>query len=279
MNYLVLGSSGQVGSHLAEYLRKLGHTVIEFDNVKNCYDDLRWDGAVDRAMEQADFVFFLAFDVGGSLYLKTYQHTFDFVDNNTRLMLHTFNALRKCKKPFIFASSQMSNMTFSSYGTLKALGEYYTRTLNGLFVKFWNVYGIEHDPAKTHVITDFIQMALKNGQIKMRTDGTEERQFLYAEDCSKALYILSQQYNKIPRDAKLDITSFEWITVMLVAQIISQICNGAEIVSSINKDNVQQGQKNEPDKYLVNSDIWFPETSIKDGISKIIEYEKSSISV
>jgi hypothetical protein len=37
----------------------------------------------------------------------------------------------------------MSNMSYSPYGVLKNVGELYTKSLNGLIVKFWNVYGIE----------------------------------------------------------------------------------------------------------------------------------------
>ena len=51
----------------------------------------------------------------------------------------------------------MSNMTFSPYGILKNLGELYAKSLSGLIVKFWNVYGIEKNIEKAHVITDFIR--------------------------------------------------------------------------------------------------------------------------
>ena len=60
-------------------------------------------------------------------------------------MENTFTMVKKFKKPFLFASSQMSNMTYSNYGILKNLGEKYSQILDGLVVKFWNVYGIEHD--------------------------------------------------------------------------------------------------------------------------------------
>ena len=43
---------------------------------------------------------------------------------------------------------------------------------------------------KAHVITDFIRKGFETGVIDMMTDGTEERQFLYAEDCCKALKII-----------------------------------------------------------------------------------------
>ena len=70
-------------------------------------------------------------------------------------MKNTFGELRRTKTPFVFASSQMYNMD-NVYGTLKFLGEHYTRILGGLSVRFWNVYGPEEINEKSHVIPDFI---------------------------------------------------------------------------------------------------------------------------
>ena len=63
-------------------------------------------------------------------------------------MANAFGLIEKYKKPFVFASSQMSNMSYSPYGVLKRVGELYTKSLGGLIVKFWNVYGIEKDMTK-----------------------------------------------------------------------------------------------------------------------------------
>lgn len=275
MKCLVLGSSGQIGSALATHLKSQGHQVRHFDIARTAIEDLRVPGRIDNYMQEADFVFFLAFDVGGSTYLKTYQHTYQFIDNNVRLMRETFDALKRYNKPFIFASSQMSNMSFSSYGILKALGEFYTKTLGGLVVKFWNVYGVEHDPNKTHVITDFVQMALsKSKTIKMRTDGEEERQFLYAQDCSEALLTLADAYKIVPRDQPLHITTFKWIKIIDIAQVIATLVGNVTIVPGTDKDTVQQGQRNEPDPYILS--LWRPHTDITTGISEIIEYYKGN---
>src|SRR5580658_4289151 len=206
MTYLVLGSAGQIGSALCDFLRKAGHRVIEFDIASNPEEDLRVNTALlERQARLADFVFFLAFDVGGARYLKTYQHSYDFISNNVKIMNTSFEVLKKLNKPFIFASSQMANMTHSSYGVLKALGEFYTRVLNGLTVKFWNVYGIETDSRKFHAITDFVLKAQSEGCIKLLTTGVETRQFLYSEDCCAALYLLSEPslYRKISREENL----------------------------------------------------------------------------
>ena len=40
MNVAVLGSSGQIGAYLTEYLKKKGHFVREFDIVNDPHEDL-----------------------------------------------------------------------------------------------------------------------------------------------------------------------------------------------------------------------------------------------
>ena len=64
------------------------------------------------------------------------------------MLAGAFEYLNEYKTPFVFASSQMSSMSYSPYGVMKRVGELYTRSLGGLIVKFWNVYGIEKDMTK-----------------------------------------------------------------------------------------------------------------------------------
>lgn len=273
MKCLVVGSSGQIGSALCLYLKSQGHQVRHFDIARTAVEDLRIPGRIDNYMQEAEFVFFLAFNVGGSTFLKSFQNTYEFIDDNVRLMQVTFDALRRYKKPFIFMSTQMSNMNFSIYGTLKRIGEFYTHTLNGIVTKAWNVYGIETDPTKTHVITDFVKMAMDAGEIRMKTDGEDERQFLYADDCCEALLTLAEKYNEIPRDKELHITTFKWIKICNVAKIISQKCGNIPIIMGKETDTVQLGTRNEPDSYILS--LWQPKIDIEDGIEEIIKYYKS----
>ena len=163
-NILILGSEGQIGGHLQDYLKlKKKYNVIKFDLILGKKFDLRNfnNHLLEKQIKKSDFVFFLAFDVGGSRYLKKYQKTYNFLINNLLILSNVFRLLKKHKKKFVFASSQMSNMDFSPYGTLKRLGEDVTKSLNAVYVKFWNVYGIEKDLAKSHVITDFVLKGLK----------------------------------------------------------------------------------------------------------------------
>ena len=274
MNITILGSAGQIGAYLSDYLKDKGHHVSNVDIVNGVQFDLRVTPStvIENAIQYADFVFFLAFDVGGSRYLKKYQHTFEFVNNNTRMMANTFRLLGKYKKRFVFASSQMSNMSYSPYGVMKRVGELHTTALKGLTVKFWNVYGIEKDMEKAHVITDFIRKGFEDGQFEMMTDGTEERQFLYAEDCCEALETVMENYTDFKPEDPLHITSFRSETIKEVASIIKGCfaIDGnydIEIKPGLAKDSIQMDKRNEANNYILN--WWVPKTTIDVGIRKV----------
>ena len=274
MNITILGSAGQIGAYLTEYLRKKGYEVTEFDVVNGEDEDITTipNPKLMRAIRMTDFVFFLAFDVGGSRYLKKYQHTFEFINNNTRMMANTFSLLKRYNKRFVFASSQMSNMTYSPYGVMKRVGELHTTSLKGLTVKFWNVYGIEKDMEKAHVITDFIRRGFEEGQFEMLTDGTEERQFLYAEDCCEALETVMENYTDFKPEDPLHITSFRSETIKEVAAMIKGCfytdgMYDVEINPGLAKDSVQMDKRNEADNYILS--WWVPKTTIDKGIRKV----------
>ena len=279
MRITILGSSGQIGAYLTEYLRNKGHDVTEFDKSNASWQDMTMipNSSLRSAISQSDFVFFLAFDVGGSRYLKKYQHTFKFIDNNARMLAGAFEYLDEYKTPFVFASSQMSSMSYSPYGVMKRVGELYTKSLNGLIVKFWNVYGIEKDHDKAHVITDFIRKGFETGVIDMMTDGTEAREFLYAEDCCEALEKIMEEYSNLSSDDELHITTGVYTSILEIAQEIRKLFNDigkeVEVIPSEKKDEVQKDARNEPDSFI--RKIWQPKTSVKDGLKKVFEVMKN----
>ena len=276
----VLGSSGQIGAYLSEYLSKKGHIVREFDIVNGSHQDMTHipNTYLRNSIMESDFVFFLAFDVGGSRYLKKYQHTFDFVNNNTRLMANAFGLLQEYDKPFVFASSQMSNMSYSPYGTLKRVGELYTESLGGLIVKFWNVYGIEKDHDKAHVITDFIRKGFEEGDFEMMTDGEEVRQFLYAEDCCEGLEAVMKNYDEFYANDPLHITNFDYTSIREVAIIIENefklIGKPINILPGEASDSVQLDKRNEADRFI--EKYWSPKTDLETGIAKVFEAMKKN---
>jgi nucleoside-diphosphate-sugar epimerase len=269
----VLGSEGQIGSHLVKYLSKKRYTVNQFDVENNPYEDMTIipNPFLEAVIKNSDFVFFLAFDVGGSRYLKNYQHTFDFINNNSRLMVNTFELLKKYQKPFLFASTQMSNMKHSPYGVLKNIGELYSKSLGYFVVKFWNVYGIEKNFEKSHVITDLIRKGINYDEINLITDGEEEREFLYVEDCCESLETLMLNYENFNSDDEFHVTSFQSTKIIDIANIIknefAKVGKNVKVIPSKEKDIVQLNAKNKASDFITK--WWKPKTSIEDGINKI----------
>ena len=278
MKVTILGSGGQIGAYLTEYLRKKDYEVFEFDITNGEHQDMTHipNTYLRNAIMNSDFVFFLAFDVGGSRYLKKYQHTFKFINNNTRLMANVFGYLKDYNKPFVFASSQMSNMSYSPYGVMKRVGELYTKSLKGVIVKFWNVFGIEKDHDKAHVITDFIAKGFDTGVIDMMTDGTEEREFLYAEDCCEALETIMGCYDQFTCDDELHITTGVSTSILEIARniqvLFKNIGKEVKVTPASSKDEVQKDARNIPDPYI--KKWWQPKTDVVDGITKVFEEMK-----
>ena len=269
MKHLVLGSSGQIGAPLCEFIRSQGDEVTTFDIAENQDQDLRIynNKFLEKEISSADFVYFLAFDVGGSRYLEQNQDKSHFIMNNIQLMQNTFSKLESHSKPFLFASSQMADMKHSTYGGLKFIGERMTKSLGGTITRFWNVYGPERDLQKAHVITDFALKAMNEGKIQMITDGKETRQFLHAEDCSRALYMISKDPQKFS-GLSLDVTSFEWTSIKDIADVVSKICGNVPVISGTKEDTVQKLVDVPPSKEILTH--WSPQLTLEAGVRDVI---------
>jgi nucleoside-diphosphate-sugar epimerase len=273
---LILGSRGQIGSHLLNFLKKKNYKVYEFDLVNNNSEDLRINSnrKLLSYIKKTDFVFFLAFDVGGSVYLKKYQNSYSFLMNNISIMKNTFEVLYKEKKRFIFATSQMSNMIYSSYGVLKRIGEDITKSLGGISVRFWNVYGIEKDMEKSHVVTDFIIKALNKKKILMLTNGAEERDFLYADDCCHGLEIVMKKYDIFKNKNIIDLSYGKYTKIIKVAGIIKNLFKkkgiDIKVIGSKKVDQLQKNKKNTPNTYL--KKYWKPKFSLEQGIEEVFNF-------
>lgn len=286
--HLILGSSGQIGHSLCHLLNKFPQfgQYLEYDIAKNPKHDLRQPSEYLRyCIEEADYIYFLAFDVGGSRYLKERDGSFDFIHNNMAIMYQTFDILKDYPgKRLLFSSTQMSSMNHSVYGRLKSVGESYTLAYGGLVVKFWNIFGVEKDPNKFHVITDFIRSALQIGKINMMTDGSESRQFLHASCACLAMLelLMKDSYVQIEQRDNLHITSFQWTKIydlaLLIASIIEEkIGRKIEVNLGTQTDTVQNSILIQPNDYIKNhTEAWYRSplcTDLYAGIGDIVDYE------
>lgn len=260
MKILVLGSEGVIGSALCKHLDSIGHRVVHWDIKMGPEYDLTNITNVSKlkdSINSCDFIFFLAYDIGGAKFIS--NAGIDFINNNILIMLNTFNQLND--KKFIFASSTMYNMDHV-YGTLKKLGEEYTKKLNGLSVRFWNVYGPEKSSEKSHVIADMIHKYKIQGYINLMTSGDEQRQFLHADDCAKALTELINHYDDIIKTEKsVDITNFEWTNIKDLAKLICDDVRVTDITITTHD------RQNEPRPFILK--YWKPTITVEEGLASL----------
>ena len=128
MKFLVLGSSGMIGRKLCDYLLLKGHDVIGLDLKNGEDEDLRKldNEILIRHCNNCDFIFFLAFDVGGAKYLSSYQENYIFLENNSRIILETFKVLRLNSKKIIFTSLTKNKLEHKLFLSEKFILEKFT---------------------------------------------------------------------------------------------------------------------------------------------------------
>lgn len=274
---LVLGSEGLIGTALCENLKKSGHKLTRIDlKLGLDINDESIKYYIEDHVKTCDFVYFLAFDVGGANYLSKYEHTYKFISNNIKMMERIFELIGKYNKKFVFISSMMTKMPQSTYGLLKSIGERYTKSLDGVSIRFWNVYGPEKiEQGKNHVITDFIISALTKGHIKCMTDGSEVRQFIHTDSAAEALSLVMNNYEKVKTLASndlncVDITNNSWVRIATVANQIAKE-TGVMVEFSENKDKVQKDLRIESNTSIIESLGWFEKISLFDGIESLVK--------
>ena len=117
----------------------------------------------------------------------------------------------------------------------------------------------------------------------MMTDGTEERQFLYAEDCCEALETIMESYSDFKPTDPLHVTSFHSHSIKYVADTIQGQFNllgtdvdpkymDVKIKPGLAKDSVQMDKRNEADNYILG--WWQPKTGLDEGIIKVFNEMK-----
>ena len=284
MKILVLGSDGTLGKSICKVFEEYNIEIIKWDIKMGKEYDLRIEGAIDKILKKVDYVIFLAFDVGGAKYNVNNK---EFIDNNMKIILYTFDSLYKSNIPFIYTTSCMSNMLSNPYGVLKNISEHYVNLKNGINIKLWNVYGNEEVNDKSHVIPDFIYSAIKNKYIKIKTDGKDIRQFLHSDDFAEAVYIIMKNhdiyynYTKENKNNIIDITSYIWTSIYDIALEIKNILNEYyNIDIDIIKGNLDDTHTyvNHPSNSILNNN-WKPKISLKDGLKNIIKTNYMNIVV
>jgi nucleoside-diphosphate-sugar epimerase len=253
MRELVLGGEGLIGSGLCEALRARGHSVVSLDLLTGC--DLRH--VEEAPFQECDRVWFLAWDTGGAKYIESTDYQHETYKHNSELSLRVFEMLARTRKPFVFATSQLSGQR-NAYGLTKLLSEHWAAHLGGQLARFWNVYGWEQPSRKSHVVTDLVLSGLTRGRVVCMTTGVERRKLLYKSDCVAALLALVDS-----GQPEAEIAGDRWLTIGEVAAEIATQLGVERVLGEATGSEVPI----DPQRTLPS---WRPQVTLPQGIERVI---------
>ena len=232
---LVTGSSGFIGSHVADTLEEEGYKVVLFDTVPSKYKsqsqkefigDILNPDDIETAVKGCDAVYHFAAqaDISVSSDIPTTTITANIIGTQNVL-----EAARKHKvNRFLFAStiyvySELGSFYRVSKQACEKIIEEYQREygLDYTILRFGSIYGPRANDF--NAIRSFLIHAIKEKKIIRRGDGEELREYIHVKDAARlSVVALDGKY----KNKHLIITGNQQIKVKDLLTMIREIFNG-----------------------------------------------------
>jgi UDP-glucose 4-epimerase len=298
MKVLVTGGAGFIGSHIAEYFAKAGHTVRildnlitgflrnipQYQNIEFIQGDICDSLSVEKAVSGMDYVFHEAALVSVPLSCERPAEAFRI---NT---LGTLNILQACVKAevdkFVTASSaaiygnnpilpkreDMYPEPASPYAISKLDGEYLARMfyenygLRTTCLRYFNVYGPRQDPKSPYaaVIPIFLERAKAGKDLLIYGDGLQSRDFVHIKDVVRANAVSLEHGD----GQVFNVAMGKSVTVLeLAEQIIKLTSSPSKIVHAASRTGDVRDSKADVSKI---SSWWKGEIELQDGLKSLI---------
>ncbi|HEV8510038.1 MAG TPA: NAD-dependent epimerase/dehydratase family protein [Gemmatimonadales bacterium] len=218
---MVTGAAGFIGSHLAERLVALGHSVRVVDNLSTgdeanlvsiareiefIHDDLCVPTVCQRAVAGVEIVFHLAAlpSVPRSLKDPWASHAANVnatmrllgacVDAKVQRVVYSSSSSVYGDTPVLPKTESVEPLPRSPYAASKLAGEQYVLAfaraglVEGVALRYFNVFGPRQSPHSAYaaVIPHFLQAALDGHTAELYGDGQQTRDFTYVDNVVEA---------------------------------------------------------------------------------------------
>jgi len=232
---LVTGSSGFIGSHVADALENEGYNVVLFDSYPSKYKtksqkeyigDILDLNDIEKAMKDCPYVFHFAAqaDIDSSSEDPTKTiHNNIIGTQNILEMARRSNVNRVMFASTIYVYSELGSFYRVSKQACEKIIEEYQREfgLDYTILRFGSLYGPRANDF--NAIRSFLIHAIKEKKIIRRGDGEELREYIHVKDAARlSVDALDKKYN----NKHLIITGNQQIKVKDLLTMIREIFNG-----------------------------------------------------
>jgi UDP-glucuronate decarboxylase len=306
---LVTGGAGFLGSHLCDRLVAQGHDVLCLDNFftggkqnighllgKPNFELIRHD-LVEPILLEVDQIYNLACPASPIHYqynpVKTIKTCVMGAINMLGLAKRVKARILQASTSEIYGDSAVHPQTEDYWGNVNTIGirscyDEGKRCAETLFfdyhrqnkvdirvVRIFNTYGPRMHPNDGRVVSNFIVQALKNEDITVFGDGTQTRSFCYVDDLIEGMIRMMNG----PDDfiGPVNLGNPNEVTILELAEQVIKITHSKSkiINASLPQDDPRQRQ---PDITLAGERLgWKPETDLKSGLEKTIQYFKKAV--
>ena len=276
MKIIVTGAGGFLGSHTVKYFRDKGHDVTAFTQ----------DVRRNLPYERFDCIFHFAAFVGGR---KGIDNNRWLITENIEIDRITFKWAEEWCKKIIYPSScaayptylqeqpntpmqedQFGNaQTFDLYGLSKVAAEAMLKTLTipAMVMRPFTIYGPGQD--LDYPIPAIIQRA-KQGECSVWGSGTQTRDWIYIDDALEVFEFLLYKKESITTN----LATGKAITFKEIAEIVFTLIHGVEIPVETQNDQPEGAGHRVGCTKRMESLGLYCNTSLEDGIRKMIEWSR-----
>lgn len=304
---LIAGGAGFIGSHTADLLLEQNIPVRVLDNLSSGFrhnlpanhdllefveGDICDAETVDQCMEGVSHCLNLAAQVSVVNSLEdpafsAQQNILGFVNIINSAKNHNIERLVYASSAAIYGEPSQLPLTenvpmqqLSPYGLEKAVNEQYSQLFNHLYglstqgQRYFNVYGPRQDPKSPYagVIALFVDKITAKQPVTVFGDGENTRDFIYIGDVAKAnVASLKASYQ-----GACNIATGKKTSLLDLIKTLSELAN---FTPDITFEPPREGDivHSLASPALMNKELGVvADTTLKDGLSKLIEYQNQS---